>query len=143
MMPLEIVGESIVDRHHALYREIGKMVRDAREAAALTQGLLAQHVGLTRTSITNIERGQQKIQVHTLYAIAEALNVRVATLLPTEASGGVADPRELPGDISPNERLWILRVIHGQAGEEGATDAMDGDAPAGEGGSTPRPGADD
>jgi transcriptional regulator with XRE-family HTH domain len=143
MMSLEIVGESMVDRHHTFYREIGKMVRDAREAAALTQGLLAQHVGLTRTSITNIERGRQKIQVHTLYAIAEALNVRVATLLPTEASGGIEDPRELPGDISPNERLWILRVIHGQAGEEGATDAMDGDAPAGEGGSTPRPGADD
>jgi transcriptional regulator with XRE-family HTH domain len=143
MMPLEKVGESTVDRHHALYREIGKMVRDAREAAALTQGLLAQHVGLTRTSITNIERGQQKIQIHTLYAIAEALNVRVATLLPTGASGSVEDPRDLPGDFSPNERLWIRRVIHGQVGEEGATDAMDGDTPAGEGGSTPQPGADD
>lgn len=48
----------------------------------MTQEELGRQVGLTRTSITNIERGRQRVQVHTLYAIAGALRVQPAELLP-------------------------------------------------------------
>lgn len=48
----------------------------------MTQEDLAGRVALTRTSITNIERGRQKLLVHTLAKIAEVLRVPIATLVP-------------------------------------------------------------
>ena len=57
-----------------------------------TQQALADKVSLTRTSITNIERGRQHIQLHTLYSLAKALEVEVVDLLPARKSveGSVA-----------------------------------------------------
>ena len=49
----------------------------------MTQDELASIVGLSRSSIANIERGQQHAPVHVLLWLAEALGVDVGTLLPT------------------------------------------------------------
>ena len=38
---------------------------------------------LTRTSITNIEKGRQPIQLHSLYLVAQSLGVEVKDLLPS------------------------------------------------------------
>lgn len=67
-----------------LYVIIGKKIRDRRNELHITQDELANaaHVELTRTSITNIEYGQQRIQIHTLYAIANALEMSIHDLLP-------------------------------------------------------------
>src|ERR1700749_812625 len=66
----------------AVYRSLGKLIRGRRLDAKLTQGELAERVGLTRVSITQIERGRQKVLIHTLYVIAEALGVNANALLP-------------------------------------------------------------
>lgn len=68
-----------------LYEIIGENIRRLREqqpAGKVTQGALAEAVGLERTSISNIEKGVQKVSVATLYQIAEALNVTVGDILP-------------------------------------------------------------
>ena len=65
-----------------LYAIVGTRVRVAREAAELSQEQLAAAVGLTRTSITNLEMGRQQTPLHTLYAIAHALNLPLKDLLP-------------------------------------------------------------
>lgn len=99
-------------RNDILYREIGQRVRVHREAAGLTQGALARRVGLTRTSITNIERGQQRIPVHVLYDLAETFGVLPDALLPPvphETDVGI-DGR-LPADLSADERRWILGIV--------------------------------
>ncbi|RYZ90655.1 MAG: XRE family transcriptional regulator [Proteobacteria bacterium] len=64
-----------------IYTEIGRRIRDAREAANLTQEELGTRVGLKRTSITNIEKARQSIQVHTLYSIAEALDLPISSFM--------------------------------------------------------------
>ncbi len=51
---------------------LGAQVRALRNAAGLTQGELADRIGLTRTSVTNIEAGRQGLDVRTLNAIAKA-----------------------------------------------------------------------
>ncbi len=51
----------------------------------VTQENLAKLVGLTRTSLTNIEKGRQKILLHTFADLASALGVRPAELLPKES----------------------------------------------------------
>lgn len=65
-----------------LYETIGAAVREARHRADLSQDDLANSVSLTRTSITNLERGRQQVPLHTLYDIAEAVGCAVKELLP-------------------------------------------------------------
>lgn len=66
-----------------LYLEVGVRVRRRREGLRMTQDELASTVGLSRSSIANIERGQQHAPVHVLLWLAEALGADVGTLLPT------------------------------------------------------------
>ena len=74
------------------YAEIGRRLRLAREAAGLTQDLLAGRVGLSRTSVTHIERGRQKVLAHTLWDLSVAVGVVASELYPDE--GWKAPTRE-------------------------------------------------
>ena len=69
-----------------LYELLGQTIADKRDNKAFTQQQLADKVSLTRTSITNIERGRQHIQLHTLYLLAKALSVEVVDMLPSRKS---------------------------------------------------------
>ena len=84
-----------------IYFKVGDLVREAREAARLTQAELGDHIGLTRASVTNIEKARQKVQLHTLYAIADVLEISVHSLLPTTR------PADAPRDVSPRLRGLI------------------------------------
>jgi len=66
------------------YREFGQRLRQARERpnVSLTQQDLAERVGLSRTSITNIEKGKQHTSLHMLFKLASALDVSPVDLLP-------------------------------------------------------------
>jgi transcriptional regulator with XRE-family HTH domain len=68
------------------YKLIAEKVRMARQAANLNQAELAEKIGIKRTSITNIENGQQKIQIYTLHLISETLHLPIFALLPTSDS---------------------------------------------------------
>lgn len=68
-----------------LYKTIGSKVRDLRENAdggRKTQAELAELVGLERTSITNIEKGVQKVPLHVLYRICSVFDVPLNEVLP-------------------------------------------------------------
>lgn len=95
-----------------IYKAIGSRVKAKREQADLKQDQLAERVGLTRTSISNIENGRQRIQVHTLFMIAEALNVPVETLLPLNLT---EEPEEIDEQVLRNvpkeEHEWVKRVL--------------------------------
>lgn len=64
-----------------IYAQLGAAIRDARNVKRITQGELADKIGLSRTSITNIEAGRQQILFHTLRDIADVLNINLFTLL--------------------------------------------------------------
>lgn len=65
-----------------MYVDVGAAIRKRREGIGMTQATLGQHLGLTRTSVTNIECGRQAILVHQLCRAAHAMRVDPATLLP-------------------------------------------------------------
>jgi transcriptional regulator with XRE-family HTH domain len=67
-----------------LYKEFGRLLRARRKDAGLTQSQVAERVGLTRTSITNIERGIQHISLHQLFLLASAVGVGPVSLLPDQ-----------------------------------------------------------
>src|SRR5579863_3338083 len=64
------------------YETLGQRLREARRSAKLTQDDLARAVGISRTSITNIETGRQPLYVHVLMRIAEILGKSATDLMP-------------------------------------------------------------
>ena len=65
-----------------IYVHIGQRIQEERKSLGFLQQDLAQEIGLLRTSIVNIEAGRQRLPIHKLYEIAEALGVSVSCLLP-------------------------------------------------------------
>ena len=68
-----------------LYKVLGERLRGRREngpAGRLTQAQVAEAVGLERTSITNTESGAQKLSLHMLYRVCDALQVSINDVLP-------------------------------------------------------------
>lgn len=65
------------------YKKLGLQIRIARKNAKYKQEILALELGLTRTSLVNIEHGNQKIPLHILLDLARILEVEMIELLPT------------------------------------------------------------
>ena len=93
-----------------LHQAIGRKVRDARDRAGLTQEALGVLVGLGRTSITNIEKGRQRLTVLTLVSLASALGKAPADLLPAH-NASARPPVEAVPDLTEDERRWIETVV--------------------------------
>ena len=68
-----------------LYAELGVRVRAEREARQWTQETLAAQVGVSRSSIANVERGQQYAPLHVVLELAKVFRVPLETLVPTPA----------------------------------------------------------
>ena len=73
-----------------LYEVFGRLVHKHRKSGkdVMTQDRLGKLVGLSRTSITNIEKGRQHVSLHQLYRIADALGVTPDILLPPPQKAG-------------------------------------------------------
>ncbi|MCL4541602.1 MAG: helix-turn-helix domain-containing protein, partial [Chloroflexi bacterium] len=97
-----------------LYAVIGQRLLWARQRQGITQEELAQHIGLTRTSIANIERGRQRVQIHTLYTLAKVLHVPLGTLLPVDETAVDARISEEVATRPPEEQEWIRRIVGGR-----------------------------
>jgi transcriptional regulator with XRE-family HTH domain len=104
-----------------VYRLVGKRIAEAREAKGLSQleltkQLQARGVTIQRTSITHIERGVQRVMLHSLYDIAGVLGVSIGKLLPQPdevASTATTIAPDAPGSD------WVLRVVAGDSAKKG------------------------
>lgn len=94
-----------------LYAQIGRRIRQTRKRiAGLTQEKLAKRVHLTRTSVTNIEKGRQKLLAHTLIEIARELNVSVDQLIPRPPDKQQITEK-FPKNFSSGERDFVSSVV--------------------------------
>ncbi len=66
-----------------MLREFGPRLAVARKRKGLKQLALGSCLGLSRTSISNIERGEQRISLEFAYQAAFVLGVSLQDLLPT------------------------------------------------------------
>ena len=62
-------------------RIVGKNVRKFRLAKKLTQAQLATRMGVDRTYIVGLEKGERNVTIETLAQAAKALGMKVARLL--------------------------------------------------------------
>jgi transcriptional regulator with XRE-family HTH domain len=97
--------------HVDFYRTVGHLIKTTRDKSGLTQEALASRVGLTRTSITNIEKGRQKLLLHTLCDLASELGVAPAALLPEAPPATDRAIDELLKGRPKKEREWIKSAI--------------------------------
>jgi transcriptional regulator with XRE-family HTH domain len=65
-----------------LYQIIGERIRNVRSEQGISQAELADKLGISRTSIVNIEAGRQRPPLHLLWKIADELDTEVVLLVP-------------------------------------------------------------
>jgi transcriptional regulator with XRE-family HTH domain len=96
-----------------LYQEFGRLLRKSRKEAKLTQGAVAERVGLSRTSITNIEKGRQHVLLHQLFLLASAVGVEPTELLPhgSAALDELLSARALRALPDEESRAFAARVL--------------------------------
>lgn len=87
-----------------IYRLFGDRVRELREKRNVTQEELGRRVDLSRTSITNIEKGRQRVLLHQMVSIASALEANPEELMPP-ASTAVEDLTLRPDIASVVEKI--------------------------------------
>ncbi len=103
-------------------KQIGVLVRAAREGVGLTQEQLAALSGIDKDSISLIERGGTFPSLRTMYDLAAALKVRVADLVPDDATHKsnarlraeadiVASLRDVPEKQLPHVRDLIALFV--------------------------------
>ena len=56
------------------FQNLGKLIKEKRTLKKISQDDLAKAVSLSRVSIVNIEKGIQKVQVHTLVQMSNILD---------------------------------------------------------------------
>jgi transcriptional regulator with XRE-family HTH domain len=66
-----------------IYRGVGRKIRQTRENQHLSQDSLARRLGISRTSMVNIEAGRQHTPLHVLWQIAELLETKLTLLIPS------------------------------------------------------------
>jgi len=97
------------------YDELGRRISAIRHQRGMTQDRLGSLLipPSTRASIANIENGKQRVLVHTLLQLAEALQVEVMELLgtaPTTEVKSAAVSKELKSKLGlPPKQLHKLR----------------------------------
>ena len=66
-----------------LYQRLGRAVADRRAELKLKQAEVAGKIGLSRASLASLETGRQRIMVHQLFALANALKLdSILSLVP-------------------------------------------------------------
>jgi len=75
-------------------RDIGKNIRDLRQAKGMTQDTLAERLFVTRQTVSNYETGRTRPDVDMVIRIAEVLNTDANTIL-----YGIPAPPERKADI--------------------------------------------
>lgn len=82
---------------------VGKRIRDMRKTAGLTAEQLSNDTGLSRSSITNIEKGRQNISAYHLFKISNRLNcIRIDDLMPQTKRSIMPDQLKAWDKKAPN-----------------------------------------
>ena len=113
-MTADVTLERVADD---FLQSFGRAVRRLRQERGMTQAELASRLGLGRTSITNLEKGQQSPPLSMLPEIASALGVDPLHLMADAVGGDVsAESGALAATVHDEElRRWagqVLSLIH-------------------------------
>lgn len=93
----------------SFYEMLGRSIRSRRDALGLTQQDLAQRLNLSRTSVTNIERGRQRLLIDQFCMVAQILKCDYEELL----AGALGKPKARPRSNANLEELpTVAKFVH-------------------------------
>ena len=100
----------------AVYRGFGAAIAARRKALGKTQDYLATAVGLSRASLANIERGKQRVFLHQILALADALQLSSAhEIIPDRmldhAAGNAAEITMSGAEDLTNDQKMLVNSI--------------------------------
>ena len=88
----------------ATYRAFGRAVAARRRSIPKTQETIASQVGISRASLANIERGKQRVFLHQVLALANALGLQSAhEIIPARAIAPAANAKK--SKVTGSEKL--------------------------------------
>lgn len=97
-----------------LYRRLGQKVAKRRRELRLTQSDIAEKLGLSRASLANLENGRQRIMVHQLFALVNALKLKSILDLVPEIWGPLEPLPEIKvsgSPLSPQQQSAVESVL--------------------------------
>ena len=98
----------------AINVEVGSRIREAREAAGLTQERFAELIGISPQNVSCVERGLAGVSLTVLRRMCEILHVSSDSLLMGEAAGNSADAIAHRLEQLPPEQFRVVQeVING------------------------------
>lgn len=84
----------------AIYVTLGKTIRALRRSREMTQEHLADELGMLRSSLTQIECGNRRLQIHELLMLSKLFRIPLTALLPDiiKEEQGALEWHEVPKD---------------------------------------------
>lgn len=109
------------------YKDIGQRIRDIRRNKGLTQGELAEQLGISTSFVGHIERGGRVASLETLIAICNTLKVNPQYLL----AGSLDDEltRDMPDHFSRATRRKLADFLRSAADDMDDMDDPEDDQP--------------
>ena len=118
-----VVDNLIAPRHTkwvdegAIYRAFGQAIAERRNAVEKTQEKVAADVGLSRASLANIERGKQRVFLHQIWALTEALGLTSShEIVPARAvsarSGDKANVTMSGEKLSRDQKIVVSNIVN-------------------------------
>lgn len=106
---------------------IGKMVRDARSSARLSQEELASIISINRPTLSKLERGESGLRLQVLYEICQALKIDPVALMPKLDHDNPATRPSMTGGLEMIKRGQNLitqgsKMIRSVVGGDGGDD---------------------
>jgi len=101
-------------------RRLGAAIARIRSEHRITQAILAQGVSLSRTSVTNIERGTQKLSVYKFLEICGVLRVRPERLLSDASPFDVGEFEALLSKLPADQQRFVRAAMAPMRVEEGS-----------------------
>ena len=102
------------DLQKALARKIGTSLSVLRKSARLTQGELAESVGVDTETISRFERGATTPSLLTLQMLAVALNTTMAELIGESSPMPNDQARTVVawfGDLESDDRAFVMGML--------------------------------
>lgn len=111
-MPRKRDGQS-ADLSLRIHRAFGRRLAEARTRCGLLQQELGRRLGLSRTSVSNLECGSRAVFLDQVYQAAQILGVDVRDLLPpmAEMFPPVAVHAATDDQVSEERALSVLRRV--------------------------------
>lgn len=125
-MPVRPTPEQHREQLHAIQEAFGRRLRAERLRRDIGQKALASGLRVSRTTVSNLERGVQRPYLDQVYTAAQILGISAADLLPTEADLSVAPVITAAEPLSATQRTALERAVANVRAELSITPAGSG-----------------